>query len=304
VNAHFHTYEVLFENEHACEEALGVIWQTLRSIGGWDVLELPRMRTLGCADQLRALAQRDGYPAAQGSGIASLFVPIEPRSGLAADLPWQGTATHGLIRELRRTKKRAESDLNGCLTLETITSPQPQELRNFYKLESAGWKGRERTAISSAPETLQFYDEIARAFSTSQQFALHFLRANQTVLAASFDLVIHDRLYILKLAHDERLRKYGPGHLLIDALLHECWERGIRKLELGPDGAYKREWTNHEIPQGPLFIFNSGIYGRLLHGFKFQMRPRLKRVVHRARTLAGKPATHGFSFLSARAELV
>jgi CelD/BcsL family acetyltransferase involved in cellulose biosynthesis len=242
------------------------------------------MRILGCTNQLRDIAKRDSYPAAQGNGIASLFVPIEPGSGLAADLPWQGTATHGLRRELRRTKKRAESDLNGRLTLDTITTPQPQELQNFYKLESAGWKGRARTAVSSAPETLQFYDEIASTFSASRQFALHFLRANQTVLAASFDLVIHDRLYVLKLAHDERFRKYGPGHLLIDALLHECWERGIRRLELGPDGAYKREWTNHEIPQGPLFIFNSGVYGRLLHGFKFRIRPRLKRVAHRVRT--------------------
>jgi CelD/BcsL family acetyltransferase involved in cellulose biosynthesis len=233
----------------------------------------------GTASELIALAKEDGWLAAQGSPAANLSITIRPGVGESKDAPWQASASSGLRKDLRRAARLVESELGCELRLETIPRPTAEQLIRFYRLECLGWKGTERSAIISAPQTQQFYSEIAGIFADSGRFTLNFLYFGTHIAAGQIGVLTGDSFCGLKLTYDEDFARYSPGSLLLNELLGACWRNGTCQLQLGPDGSYKRRWTSQESPVGSCFIFRRGLYGRLLHTGKFAAAPRVKRAI-------------------------
>jgi CelD/BcsL family acetyltransferase involved in cellulose biosynthesis len=285
-NSHCHVVDVMREDGAPGREALAAMWSMLRTLDVCDVIELPRMVIGGAADELIALAINDGWRGAQGVGAANLAVPVRPGVGKETDSPWQANATSGLRKDLRRAARQLQAELKRRHRIETILNPTRKDMSAFFWLEASGWKGAEHSAIISAPATHQFYREIAERFAEAGVLGLNFLYFGGQLAAAQIGIRVGDAFHGLKLAYNEEFSRYSPGGLLLNELLRVCWGQGIRKLELGPDGEYKRRWTNEEVRVATCFLFREGTYGQLLHNYKFVARPYLRNAVMQVRQLA------------------
>ena len=279
-NSHCHSFDLVREQGLAGRAVVSAIIKKLRALDNWDVLELPRMDVAESAlHELISAAAGEKLLAEKKTSVSNLFIPIDPGIGNEKDAPWQANASAGLRRDLRRAARLVVAHFGCAPHFETYRNPTLEQISRFCMLESAGWKGREGSAISSMSQTQRFYLDIARTFAKGGRLILNFLYLGDRIAAGQLGVITFDSICGLKIAYDENLSQYSPGNLLINELLRFCWHNGIRKLELGPDGAYKRRWTQCEVHLASLLIFHRGFYGWLLHSYKVQARRRAKRAV-------------------------
>jgi Acetyltransferase (GNAT) domain len=99
------------------------------------------------------------------------------------------------------TVDRAGADLEGAI-------------EQFLALESKGWKGRTRTALSCRPGHDRFFREMARGFADQGRLMFLSLEAGSQVLAQNTALVAGQGLFGFKRAYDEAFARWSPGSLL------------------------------------------------------------------------------------------
>ncbi len=150
----------------------------------------------------------------------------------------------------------------------------------FYALEASGWKGREESAIANDPTRLRFFNELARAAAQYGYLTLCFLEHSGRAIAADFGLTYSNRYSAPKCAYDDQYKQYGPGHLLVNAVLGDCAARGLAEYEfLAHAEEWKRRWTRLYRPHAYWFVFRTGICGRIARSAKFQVNPILKNAL-------------------------
>ena len=253
----------------------------LACMGGWDLLSIGRFPRAGAADRLGHCLRCHGFPAILHSHSPTRFIAIPDAASGGGDEPWMQDVDGDLKKKVRRAWRQISQDFRSEPELETIDAADPEALTRFYEIEASGWKGREGTAIKCAPETLGFYNAVARAFAADRALRLHVLRVQGVAVAGAFSVVTAHRLFVLKWSYDETYAKYRPGQLLSREMLRDCSQRGLREMDLGEDAAYKREWTPRTEDHEYLYVFNRTLYGRLLYGYREWMRPALGRLRRR-----------------------
>jgi len=259
------------------------MWEAVCACGPWDIFSVPRFARGSFIDELAASAESSGFPTLLRQDQPTLHVPLPARDVAVTESPWLATVRSGLQTHIRRSSRQGAKELGGDLRLDAHETADPALLQRFYEIEASGWKGREGTAIASAPDTLRFYNAIARVFAAEKAFTLHLLRVNDRILAGSFGVTVDGCFYPLKWGYDEAYSKYRPGRVLTAETLRDCWERGIRFFDMGLDEPHKREWTPHVREHGTLYIFNKNFYGRLLYGYRGTLGPMFLRAVKRIR---------------------
>ena len=85
-------------------------------------------------------------------------------------------------------------------------------------LESAGWKGREGSAIEPGTVQCRFYRELLRVFASDGDAVTFQLLFNGMPAASVLGIAAGSTLIVLKTAHDENRREFSPGRI-IDYLL-------------------------------------------------------------------------------------
>ena len=140
-----------------------------------------------------------------------------------------------------------------------------------------GGKGEEGTAIDCSGETRQFFTEIAEAAACSGYLSMYFLDVNGVPIAGHFGLTLGGSYYALKCAYDENYSACAPGHLIVNAILRDCAERGLSDFEfLGPMSEWKSKWTSLFHPLAFLYVFRKSAYGRMLQSAKFKIAAGVK----------------------------
>lgn len=150
-------------------------------------------------------------------------------------------------RELERRRRKMHREHDVRYSLLEAPDDLDAALERGFAVESSGWKGAAGTAITSSPETLTFYREVARAYHRAGQLSLSELWLDGALVA--FDLsVLHERrLYLLKTGYDESIRTLAPGLALRRAVIERCFERKLDALELlGDDMPWKRLFATSE----------------------------------------------------------
>ncbi len=95
----------------------------------------------------------------------------------------------------------------------------------YAALEGRGWKGREGTALGCDPAQLRFYTELLATHAWKGQSRVYELWAGDS-LAASRLVVSQGGLVVaLKTTHDEGLRDWAPGRLLMHRLIEDAFTR-------------------------------------------------------------------------------
>ncbi len=112
-------------------------------------------------------------------------------------------------RELERQRRRLEERLGGPLT--TTVEDGPTAVAGFLALESAGWKGRDGTALASDPAHRAFFEEMCRGFGDAGRLRLFRFGTPEHPVALLCCLVSGNTLFEFKIAFDEDLAEFSPG---------------------------------------------------------------------------------------------
>jgi CelD/BcsL family acetyltransferase involved in cellulose biosynthesis len=149
-----------------------------------------------------------------------------------------------LLRNLRRGRKQLEEQ--GPLTVEIVTGGAllDERLDQAMQVEASGWKGKNGSAIQSRSHTRWFYREAAHWAAEQGVLRLYLLRLSGKVLTMCFTLQQHGVCYMLKGGYDEAFKRYSPGNILTEALIEDCANRGITRVEMnGEADTYKLNWA-------------------------------------------------------------
>jgi len=266
------------------QAAVFALWQRLKDLDGWSMLEFPSVPADAALRALLSHACQDGFPTAEWESIQSPYY-VMPQ---AAEMPewWLAPLSANFRSQVRRkSRKLAES---GHIAVDRSFSADSPALARFFELEASGWKGQHGTAIAKDPRTLQFYSEIAGDAARFGYLALYLLRKDGAPIAGQFGLSYRGRYYMPKTTYDESLGEYAPGHILVKEILADCARLGLREFDfLGPNDEWKLRWTAHTRPHSSLFVFRKTLYARAVHRFRFHLVPAMRRLLDRSN---GSPA--------------
>jgi CelD/BcsL family acetyltransferase involved in cellulose biosynthesis len=251
--------------------AIQAVWSALAELD-WDVLELPDVPPEGAARALIELAKTAGRTTGLWESMQTPFIPL----GVSKEALMERLTAKFRSNLRRRRKKLAEQ---GDITFERYTGgPElDAKLDEGFALEAAGWKGKEGTAISSDAATRAFYSALAHASAKAGTLSLFFLRAGGRAVAFYFALTHAGICVLPKLGFDESLSQASPGHLILEDVLADCCDRGLREFDfLGPNMPWKQEWTDKVRVHHWCYAFGDSLRGRALHAAKFKVAPGVK----------------------------
>jgi CelD/BcsL family acetyltransferase involved in cellulose biosynthesis len=150
--------------------------------------------------------------------------------------------------DMRRARRRAEQ--LGRVTTE-ITSPSiealPPLLEELFRVEAAGWKGREGTALAADEPRRLFFTRFAEEAARAGFLRLAFLRIDGRPAAAQLAAECGGRFWLLKVGYDEEFKRSSPGSLLMLETIRQSASKGLESYEfLGIAESWTRVWTEHE----------------------------------------------------------
>ncbi|HEV7676588.1 MAG TPA: GNAT family N-acetyltransferase [Candidatus Angelobacter sp.] len=263
------------------EAALKALWQAVKDLPHWDALDVANVVEGSGLDRLTVLAQADGYRTARKRTSQTLYLPINPSTtDKPGQPPWLVGTRPKFRSQLRRAKRQLEEQ--GTLEVKHYSAADPEALEKFYTLEASGWKGAERTAIKCDPRTRQFYDAIAQAVARDGYLSLDFLELNGKPIAGHFGFNLRGRYFLAKAGYDEAFRRYGPGQLLVNEILAQTPERGLREFDfVGPATWDESRWASARRTNYRVFIFRKNLYGALLYAARISARDAVRRLLGR-----------------------
>lgn len=263
------------------QATLKAIWQAVKDLPRWDVIDVANAVNGSALDRLVALAQKDGCRTARKRTSQTLYLPIAsstPTSDKAAQPPWLAGTRPKFRSHLRRAMRQLEEQ--GTLALKHYSTADPEALEKFYTLEASGWKGEEGTAIKCDPRTQQFYDAIAQAAARDGYLSLDFLELNGKPIAGHFGFNLRGRYFLAKAGYDESFRRHGPGQLLVNEILNQTPERGLREFDfVGPATWDESRWASARRTNYRVFIFRNNWYGELLYELRISVRDLMRRIL-------------------------
>jgi CelD/BcsL family acetyltransferase involved in cellulose biosynthesis len=150
--------------------------------------------------------------------------------------------------DLRRARRRAEEA--GELTTEVLL-PAPGELapllEELFRVEAAGWKGREGTALATDDRRRRFFTSFAHRAAEAGFLRLAFLRIGGRAAAVQLAAECGGRFWLLKVGFDEEFKRSSPGTLLMLETIRFAAERGATTYEfLGTVEKWTQFWTEQE----------------------------------------------------------
>jgi CelD/BcsL family acetyltransferase involved in cellulose biosynthesis len=117
-------------------------------------------------------------------------------------------------KELRRSVRRL-GDI-GALLFTTATEPAPvtAAIRDFFELESRGWKGLAGTAAASHDDIRGFMTAAAAGLAAEGKVAISRILIDGRAIAVAVTLRSADTAWFWKIVYDEKFAQHSPGVIL------------------------------------------------------------------------------------------
>jgi CelD/BcsL family acetyltransferase involved in cellulose biosynthesis len=164
----------------------------------------PVAASLHRADLAAGLGIRRGPAANRG------FVVRRPEPTYARE--WM--SRKHLANMARRRRHLAKSLDSEVVTVDRAAGAVEAAVEQFLALESKGWKGRSRTALSCRSGHDRFFREMCQGFADQGRLMFLSLEAGPRVVAQNTALVAGEGLFGFKRAYDEEFARWSPGSLL------------------------------------------------------------------------------------------
>jgi hypothetical protein len=152
-----------------------------------------------------------------------------------------------LVGDLARQRRRL-AEHGASLELAVDRSPEqvPEGIRQYARLESAGWKAATGTAISPDNHQGAFYREILEHFCARGEGIIYRLLLDGHTIAANLSVERKGLLVVLKITYDETIAGLSPGNLLEREMLRALFGEGRINVEeyYGPFTDWQARWTN------------------------------------------------------------
>jgi CelD/BcsL family acetyltransferase involved in cellulose biosynthesis len=153
-----------------------------------------------------------------GAGLGIRRSPAASR-GFVARRPEPTYAREWMSRKHLANMARRRRHLGKTLGTEVVTVERASDgfdkaVEQFLELESKGWKGRSRTALSCRPGHDRFFREMTRGFAEQGRLMFLSMEAGSQVVAQNTALVAGEGLFGFKRAYDEEFSRWSPGSLL------------------------------------------------------------------------------------------
>lgn len=284
--ANFHSprFDLVARRGPAGQAAIQALAKYFAEARGWDVIEFPFHLGNGPITNLAKAAASKGLIVETQESWHSLHLPIPSRaeneSNSETAQPWMEGSSSQFRKQMRRRWSQLESQ--GPLVLRRSQGFDSEMFQRFCEVEQSGWKGKGGTAIASNRETLDFYRQIGQQAGESGGLSLYLLEFNGRAIAGHFGFEHRGRYLLQKAGYDEEFAKYGPGHLLVYAVLRDCWERGLKEFDfVGPAMDDEARWAKESRNVMRTVMFR-GVYGRLIHSIEYPIKKRVKTLLKRS----------------------
>jgi len=168
---------------------------------------------------------------------------------------------HNLDRQGRRIKEQGRR-------LELVAAREPSCmadcLREYSRLESAGWKGKEGTAVDENNVQGKFYRDIFEDFCTTKEAVIFQLLLDGKIVASDLCLIRGGMLVVLKTAYDESTDRLSPSLLMRREILKQFYsDRNIEVVEFyGKLRPWHTQWTAETRKMFHLNVFRNGPVAR------------------------------------------
>jgi CelD/BcsL family acetyltransferase involved in cellulose biosynthesis len=259
------------------EEALRVAWEFLRrGREAWDVVELQDLAASSYDAVLRT-SREAGCSAGNWHGGPSPYLPLEGTWERYRD-----SLKPKFRSNLRNRTRRLERI--GPVEHELVTDPEraAAALEEAFAIERSSWKGEAGSAIASDPTLTRFYAEWGVLAALRGWLRLWFLRVAGRRIAFEYDLEYGRILYCLKIGYDPAFGAFSPGQILKESVLERAFRDGLCEYDfLGVSNESKRDWTSIGRPIAWTYVYNRTPLARFHHTVKFNLKPRLKRMLRR-----------------------
>jgi CelD/BcsL family acetyltransferase involved in cellulose biosynthesis len=177
--------------------------------------------------------------------------PVAPYPWIPLDESWEEPEqkfNSDRRSDMRRARRRAEK--LGEVTTEVL-SPGVEELPplldELFRVEAAGWKGREGTALAADEKRRLFFVRFAEEAASAGFLRIAFLRIGGRSAAVQLAADCGGRFWLLKVGYDEEFKRSSPGTLLMLETIRQSAKEGLSSYEfLGTAEAWTRVWTEHE----------------------------------------------------------
>ncbi|HEY1771798.1 MAG TPA: GNAT family N-acetyltransferase [Gammaproteobacteria bacterium] len=225
------------------------------------------------------------HTAAEGAGYRVAIRPFTKSLYLDVCGDWEGyerDLSRNMLRDLRRSARSLERE--GKVSVEIVRGGEhlDDRMREAFVVEASGWKGAAGTAIQSDPQTQRFYTAIGRWAAECGTLRLYTLRVDRRPLAMCFALQEHGVCHLLKAGYDPAFGTYSPGKQLMHAMFRDCFENGVRRIELNGDAEpYKLSWANESHEYKRLEAFAPSVAGQLAWAAFTYSRPVASRLRER-----------------------
>jgi hypothetical protein len=156
-----------------------------------------------------------------------------------------------LVSDLARQRRRlAERGASLALGVDRRPEEVVEGIREYARLESAGWKATAGTAISLDNKQGAFYREILEHFCARGEAMIYRLTLNGKTVAANLSVERNGILIVLKITYDESVTGLSPGNLLEQEMLKALFAEGRVKVEeyYGPFTEWQSRWTDEVAP--------------------------------------------------------
>jgi CelD/BcsL family acetyltransferase involved in cellulose biosynthesis len=204
---------------------------------------------------------------------------------------YQTSVGKKLMEDVRRRQRRLAEEGRVRFDVRDGSESLAEQLEEGLRVEAQGWKGKERTAIASQPETAQFYGEVARWAAERGILRLLFLRIDDKAIAFQFTLEENGVQYLLKSGYDDAFARYSPGKLIKYEALARAFAIGLRAYDFcGEESVSKQEWTRQVRSRVRIQVFAPTTGGWLGHLAFSRARPMAKGLLGRAQSPESTPS--------------
>jgi CelD/BcsL family acetyltransferase involved in cellulose biosynthesis len=213
-----------------------------------------------------------------------------PRVELNGDFEQYSLERRSRLRNINKQWRNLARDRAVRFSFASPDDDLGAQLQSAFALEATGWKGEAGTAILSDPKTAGFYTALARSYKARGELRLAWLHVGDAPAAFIFALLRNGRVYGLKAAYDERLRRYSPGLLIVLRTIERCFELGLESYELGgTDEPWKQYFATAAVEHVRLRSYRR----RPLPLTRYVTRRVGKPVAKKAVALAGRRGSSG-----------
>jgi CelD/BcsL family acetyltransferase involved in cellulose biosynthesis len=147
--------------------------------------------------------------------------------------------------DFRRALRHAQ--LLGKVGFEVLAPNLPELpalLEDAWKVEAAGWKGANGSALARHEKLGEFFRRYAAAACRKGILRLCFMRIAGRAVAMQFAVECAGAFWLFKIGYDEEFARCSPGNLLMLHTVRYAALRGLRSYEfLGSTAPWTDVWT-------------------------------------------------------------